>query len=158
MRLRHLLVTVHVNGKNRNARFWTHLCILHGGLLCIAVSPSICRSIAPRVMKIGQVHYLPALLKLEGQRKAVGLTSMSSCFSSVQVWCPIVICRAKWGTAKSFTFLYKLCISEHIVGWLITALYYNNLGYVLAQVVSVAFRKQNARRKLLTPESCLDKC
>ncbi len=39
--------------------------------------------------------------------------------------------------------------SYHIVGWLITALYYNNLGYVLAQVVSLVFRKQSARSKLL---------
>ena len=28
------------------------------------------------------------------------------------MWCPIVICRAKWGIAKSYTFLYKLCIGE----------------------------------------------
>ena len=35
-----------------------------------------------------------------------------------------------------------------IVGWLITALYYDNLGYVLAQVVSLVFRKENARSKL----------
>ena len=28
------------------------------------------------------------------------------------MWCPIVISRAKWGIAKSYAFLYKLCISE----------------------------------------------
>ncbi len=34
------------------------------------------------------------------------------------------------------------------MGYLITAIYYNNLGYALAQVVSLVFRKQNARSKL----------
>ncbi len=44
--------------------------------------------------------------------------------------------------------LYKRSLA-HIVGCLITALYYNNLGYVLAQVVSLVFRKQNARSKMV---------
>ena len=35
------------------------------------------------------------------------------------------------------------------MGCLITALYYNNLGHVLTQVVSLVFRKQNAQSKLL---------
>ncbi len=46
------------------------------------------------------------------------------------------------------------CEGYHIVGWLITALYYNNLGYVLAQVVSLVFCKQNARSKLLEYTIC----
>ena len=37
----------------------------------------------------------------------------------------------------------------HIQGRLITGLYSNNVGYVLAQVVSLVFRKQSARSKLL---------
>ena len=45
--------------------------------------------------------------------------------------------------------LPPLGVHIHIVGCLITALYYNNLGYVLAQVVSLVFRKQNAQSKLL---------
>ncbi len=38
---------------------------------------------------------------------------------------------------------------EHIQGHLITGLYSNNVGYVLAQVESLVFRKQSARSKLL---------
>ena len=34
-------------------------------------------------------------------------------------------------------------LTLHILGSLIAALYYNTLGYVLAQVVSLVFRKQN---------------
>ncbi len=49
----------------------------------------------------------------------------------------------------------------HIQGRLITGLYSNNVGYVLAQVVSLVFRKQSARSKLLeyeyTPEPFVDK-
>ena len=33
-------------------------------------------------------------------------------------------------------------VSEHIVGWFNTRLYYSNVGYVLAQVLSLGFCKQ----------------
>ncbi len=40
-------------------------------------------------------------------------------------------------------------LREHIQGRLITGLYSNNVGYVLARVVTLVFRKQSARSKLL---------
>ncbi len=42
-----------------------------------------------------------------------------------------------------------MIIDNHIQGRLITGLYSNNVGYVLAQVKSLVFRKQSARSKLL---------
>ncbi len=58
----------------------------------------------------------------------------------------------KWeffGSKVYITHNTQVIETLHIVGWLITALYYNNLGYVLAQVVGLVFRKQNAQSKLL---------
>ncbi len=43
----------------------------------------------------------------------------------------------------------------HIVGWLITGLYYNNLD-VLAQVVSLVFCEKKARSKLANHDSVTD--
>ncbi len=45
----------------------------------------------------------------------------------------------------SFFGLQEKGAFTHVVGWLLTALYYNDLGYVLAQVVSLVFCKQNTR-------------